>query len=73
MEKIKGKVEEVYIPDEDIMYSTKIGFKIKANDKIIVVEQEQNDENVNILKEDEVIIKKQIISGIEFIDIEKVV
>ena len=74
MEKIKGIVEEIYIPvkeNEDVMNSNKIGFKIKTDKEIITIEEEQNEENTKIFREDEVIITKQIISGIEFIDIKK--
>lgn len=74
MEKIKGIVEEIYIPikeNEDVMNSNKIGFKIKTDKEIITIEEEQNEENTKIFREDEVIIIKQIISGIEFVDIKK--
>ena len=74
MEKIKGIVEEIYIPvkeNEDVMNSNEIGFKIKTDKEIITIEEEQNEENTKIFREDEVIITKQIISGIEFIDIKK--
>lgn len=74
MKKINGIVEEVYIPfnkDQDIMLSNKIGFKVKTKDEVYQIEEEQNEFNSEILKGDKVIITKQIISNIEFLDIEK--
>lgn len=74
MEKIKGIVEEVYIPvleNQDVMLSNKIGFKVRTETGIITVEEEQNEINAEILKNDSVIIVKQIISNKEFIDIKK--
>ena len=73
MEKVIGKVIEVFIPTEngiESINSTKIGFKIKIDDKIVQIIQQQNEENSNILKNDIVVITKQIISEKEFIDIE---
>ncbi len=53
-----GKVIEVFIPNnnEDIMYSTKIGFIVKLNDKTINIIEEQNKINSSILKDDKVLI-----------------
>lgn len=77
MEKRQGKVIEVFIPEEivnkrnlDVMDSKKIGFKVRVEDKIIEVIQEQDENNSNIMKNDNVIIITQNISGKEFIDIE---
>lgn len=77
MEKLIGKIIEVYIPEEyknnnllDIMDRTKIGFKILVNNEIINIKQEQNDINSNLMKGDSVLITKQTISNQEFIDIE---
>lgn len=77
MEKRQGKVIEVFIPEEivnkrnlDVMDSKKIGFKVRVEDKIIEVIQEQDEHNSNIMKNDNVIITIQNISGKEFIDIE---
>lgn len=75
MEKTKGIVFEVYIPVEkkqDIMFSNKIGFKVKTENEIINIEEEQNELNAEILKGDSVIITKQIVSNKEFVDIEKI-
>ena len=73
-----GKVIEIYIPEEykngqkiDIMNSSKIGFKIKIDDKILDLVQEQDENNTLIFKNDLVIIRKQTINNKEFIDIEK--
>lgn len=55
-----GKVIEVFIPEtNDVMNSTKIGFKIKIKDEIIEVIEDQNKDNCNIYKDDLVIIKKE--------------
>ena len=79
MEKLIGKIIEVYIPDEykngnllDVMDTFKIGFKILVNDEVIDIEEEQNDINASLMKGDFVLITKQVISGKEFIDIEGV-
>lgn len=75
MEQIIGKVIEVFIPvkkNQDIMDSTKIGFKIQTEDKIITIEEDQNEYNVSILREDLVYITKRTISNKTFIEIEKV-
>lgn len=61
MEIIKGTIEQVYIPTEqnqDIIYSNKIGFKIKTSLGIINIEEEQDEDNAKILKEDKVVITK---------------
>lgn len=74
MIKINGIVEEVYIPTDeniDVMTSTKIGFKIRTEDELVTIEEEQDGYNCNILKGDNVTIIKQVISNKEFIDIER--
>ena len=74
MNKIKGIVEEIYIPvkdNEDVMDSNKIGFKVRTAKEVIAIEEEQTEDNAKIFRDDEVIITKQTNSGIEFIDIEK--
>ena len=77
MEKKIGKVIEVFIPEEyigdrliDVMDSNKIGFKVMLEDEILEVIEEQNEENVKIMKKDLVVITKQNISNTDFIDIE---
>lgn len=77
MDKKYGKVIEVFIPKEivnetklDVMDSKKIEFKVQVEDKIIEVIQEQDEHNSNIMKNDDVIITTQNISGKKFIDIE---
>lgn len=77
MDKKPGKVIEVFIPEEivngrklDVMDSKKIGFKVQVEDKIIEVIEEQDEHNSNIMKNDDVIITTQIISGKKFVDIE---
>lgn len=72
-----GKVIEVFIPKEyknntliDVMDVKNIGFKVMTKEGIIEIIQEQNEFNSNIMKEDTVLITKQIISNKSFIDIE---
>lgn len=55
-----GIVKEVFIPvntNENVMTSTKIGFKIELNGKIIEVIEEQNIINATIHKDDKVIVE----------------
>ena len=72
MEKLIGKVIEVFIPENkfDIMNSKNIGFKILINNEIIEIIQEQDINNSHIYKNDLVIITKQVISDKVFYDIE---
>ena len=73
MKKIYGKIEKVYVPTEnnqDAMFSNKIGFIIKINEKLYRFETEQNEENSQILREDEVVII-QTIDNYNFFDIRK--
>ncbi|MBQ8681743.1 MAG: hypothetical protein IJ509_02405 [Bacilli bacterium] len=71
MKEFKGIVKEVFIPNEyknnqliDIMYATKIGFKIKLdNDEEITIIKEQDEYNANILKDDEVTIIQEVVDG----------
>lgn len=49
-----------------------IGFKIEVNENIEIYEFEQDEFNIEILKEDKVMVTKQNIDGINFIDIEKI-
>ena len=79
MEKLYGIVKEVYIPEEykngqllDVMDRNVIGFKILIDDNIQCFEFEQDEFNVEIMKDDEVVITKQVIDGIEYTDIEGV-
>lgn len=55
-----GIVKEVFIPvntNENVMTSTKIGFKIELNGKIIEVIEEQNIINAMTHKDDKVIVE----------------
>lgn len=77
MEKIIGKVVEVFIPEEykdgillDVMDRNNIGFKIEVDGVIEEYIYEQNELNSKIMKGDIVLLIKQIISGKEFVDIE---
>ena len=79
MEKLYGVVKEVYIPEQykngqllDIMDRNVIGFKVLIDDSIQSFEFEQDEFNVEIMKDDEVVITKQVIDGIEYTDIEGV-
>ena len=72
MEKLIGKVIEVFIPKDklDIMNSKNIGFKILINNEIIEIIQEQDINNSHIYKNDLVIITKQVLSNKIFYEIE---
>lgn len=76
MKRIKGKVIEVYIPEEykngnllDVMDRTNIGFKVLTEEGIKEVEEEQTESNVEIRKDDGVLIIEQTIDGHDFVDI----
>lgn len=74
MQKFYGKIEKVYIPTEnnqDVMFSNKIGFIIKIDDKLYRFETEQNEENSQILRDDEAVIIIQTIDNHDFFDIRK--
>lgn len=77
MTKTIGKVIEVYIPKQykngdllDVMDRTNIGFKVMTNSGIKDIVVEANEFNAIIMKNDEVLIIEQDISGKHFIDIE---
>lgn len=80
VERIYGVVKEVYLPLEynenniliDDIDRHNIGFKIEVNENIEIYEFEQDEFNIEILKEDKVMVTKQNIDGINFIDIEKI-
>ena len=79
MEKLYGVVKEVYIPLQykngnllDIMDRDVIGFKVLIGNNIESFEFTQDEFNVRIMKDDEVIIIKQVIDDVEYIDIEGV-
>ena len=72
----KGKVIEVYIPEQykngallDVMDRTNVTFKIMTNNGLKEVMVEQNEENAMIMKNDLVEIIEQTISGENFVDI----
>lgn len=74
MKKIYGKIEKVYVPTEnnqDAMFSNKIGFIIKINEKLYRFETEQNEENSQIMREDEVVVITQTIDNHDFFDVRK--
>ena len=77
MDKVVGKVVEVFIPEQykngnllDVMDRTSIGFKVITDEGIEEVIEEQDELNARIMKNDLVIITKKTISGKEFVDIE---
>ena len=79
MEKLYGIVKEVYIPEQykngnllDVMDRSVIGFKVLIDEDIQEFQFEQDEFNVKIMKNDEVLIIKQVIDGKEYIDIEGV-
>ena len=75
MEQLIGKIIEVYIPEDenisDIMYNTRIGFKIQTAEELKIIEMEQDKDNVKLYKEDTILITEQEISGKHFVDIER--
>ena len=77
MTKKRGKVMEVYIPEQfkngellDVMDRINIGFRVKTPDGLKDVILEANADNAQIMKNDEVLIIEQDISGKHFVDIE---
>ena len=73
MRKIEGKVLKVFIPENDntnIYNSNKIGFQVETTEGIKKIIQLQNEKNINIMKEDKVIITEQIVDNNKVIDIE---
>ena len=73
MRKIEGKVLKVFIPENDntnIYNSNKIGFQVETTEGIKEIIQLQNEKNINIMKEDKVIITEQIVDNNKVIDIE---
>ena len=69
MNKITGKVIEIYIPKQykndnllDIMDRTNITFKVMTDNGIKEIDVEQNEENSSIMKNDLVEIVEQTIS-----------
>ena len=75
----RGKVVKVFIPKQyngkdliDVMDRTNIGFKVLIGNEIKQFIVEINKKTGEIMKNNEVIIRKQTISGEEFIDIEKI-
>lgn len=75
MKQLIGKIIEVYIPEDktisDIMYNTRIGFKVQTAEGVKTIEMDQDEENVKLYKEDTVLITEQDISGKHFLDIER--
>ncbi len=77
MTKTKGKVIEVYIPEQfkngkllDVMDRTNIGFRVETKDGLKDIVLEANAKNAQIMQNDEVLIIEQDISGKHFVDIE---
>ena len=73
MKKIEWKVLKVFIPENDntnIYNSNKIGFQVETTEGIKEIIQLQNEKNINIMKEDKVIITEQIVDNNKVIDIE---
>ena len=73
MKKIEGKVLKVFIPENDntnIYNSNKIGFQVETTEGIKEIIQLQKEKNINIMKEDKVIITEQIVDNNKVIDIE---
>lgn len=73
----RGIVKEIFIPTEEyqsVMDSNKIGFKVQVGTDIIeMIEiiKEQDFDNVRILKNDKVILTKNIVDNKAMFDIKK--
>lgn len=73
----RGIVKEIFIPTEEyqsVMDSNKIGFKVQVGTDIIeMIEiiKEQDFDNVRILKNDKVILTKNIVDNKAVFDIKK--
>ena len=61
-----GRVIEIFFPED----SDKIGLKVKIDDKIITIIEEQNEENANIYKDDFVFVNKYKVDDKEIFEIE---
>ena len=61
-----GRVIEIFFPEDN----DKIGFKVKIDDKIITIIEEQNEESANIYKDDFVFVNKYKVDDKEFFEIE---
>lgn len=61
-----GRIIEIFFPED----SDKIGFKVKIDDKIITIIEEQNEENANIYKDDFVFVNKYKVDDKEIFEIE---
>lgn len=79
MKQYKAKILDIQIPRQfinnqllDIIDRDKIQFKVMTQDGIENIELKQNEDNTKLHIDDEVLITKQTISNIDFIDIEKV-
>ena len=67
MKKLKGKVIEVFIPDDN---NKEIGFRVETSEGVKEIREEQDEYNVGILREDKVVLTEQVIDNHYFIDIE---
>lgn len=77
MIKTKGKVIDVFIPEEykndcllDVMDRTNIGFRVMTDNGVKDVVVENNEYNSEIMKNNLVMIIEQTVSGKNFVDIE---
>ncbi len=76
MDQTIGRVIDIYIPNQykngkllDVMDRSKITFKVVTEKKLEEIEVEQNLENVKIMKNDLVEIRKYIVLDKVYIDI----
>ena len=67
MKKLKGKVIEVFIPDDN---NKEIGFRVETSEGVKEIREKQDEYNVGILREDKVVLTEQVIDNHYFIDIE---
>ena len=73
MKQFIGRVKKVFIPEDNDYYTmNNVGFVIDKNNKEEIIVLKQDTFTSNILKEDLVLVTKQVIDGREFVDIEKI-
>lgn len=65
-----GKVKEIFIPEQDVINSKKIGFIIELDNEKITIIEEQDKYNSKILKDSKVIVSKLNVDGKNIIDLE---
>jgi|GEM_PF-3031675 len=73
MEKLKGIVKEVYIPDYELgkVEPSKLGFIIQIQDKLVRLEQTQDEISSQVHRDDEVVIVRYTTNNKDIYVLEK--